>query len=938
MEHHANFQKHNSISIFCKHKEKINTCTFFITSIQTILKDWIYIKKTIISIFHKMEKVKTIKKDTVVINKIKKTTDAKILSTTFPIVGIGASAGGLEALETFFSNMPASHNIAFFVIQHLAPNQVSMLAEILQRSTSMKVIQAREKLPIKPRYVYIIPPKKNIAILDQLIHLSSFKNNKHVPLTIDFFFESLAETQKSKSIGIILSGMGSDGSLGVKAIKEKNGFVLVQDPKDAKFDSMPLSAINTINVNIIAPAKELPKKLIQLIDLKPQSLLQPNLEIFNKEVLDKIIVLLRDQTGNDFSLYKKNTLLRRIERRISINRIDNIDNYLRFLKENPVEVEILFKELLIGVTGFFRDPAVWAKLQQEILPDLINKLDETQIFRAWVTGCSTGEEAYSLALSLKMIQDQTKKYHLKFQIFATDLDQDAIEKARKGVFTAKVVADIAPEILNRYFEADRDTFRVNNTIREMVIFAPHNVIKDPPFTKLHLLMCRNMLIYMEPTLQEKLFTLFNYSLNPGGIMVLGNAETIGNLNDFFETIDNRLKIYRSSSSNNTPKLLDFPSSFSMSKKQSFITKSNTRTDLNIQTLANQVLLQRFAPASILVNNKGEIIYIIGRTGKYLEPVTENSTWNIFTMARDGLFQTLPNAFRSALKSCEPVILNNIKIGSNGNTQTTNVTIQQLENPEALKGMFIIVFNDVSDTNTPINNISDSNHLPITNLQMQHALELKQSFEELQNTRELMQSSQEELKSANEELQSTNEELQSTNEELTTSKEELQSLNEELQTVNIELQSKVNDLVNANNDMNNLLNSTEIATLFLDKDFNIRRFTDQVTKIFKIRNIDIGRPITELVNNLNYSSLDELSHQVLNTLIPKETEVTSTENKWYRIRIMPYRTLDDRIDGLVLTFTDITKSKKLELELKNAYDELQIINTTKEINANIDKKK
>jgi two-component system CheB/CheR fusion protein len=885
-----------------------------------------------------MEKVKTIKKDTAVNNKTKNTTDVKILATTFPIVGIGASAGGLEALETFFSNMPASHNIAFFVIQHLAPNQVSMLAEILQRSTSMKVIQAREKLPIKPGYVYIIPPKKNIAILGHLIHLSSFNNNKHVPLTIDFFFESLAETQKSKSIGIILSGMGSDGSLGVKAIKEKNGLVLVQDPKDAKFDSMPLSAINTINVNIIAPAKELPKKLIQLIDLKPQSLLQPNLEIFNKEVLDKIIVLLRDQTGNDFSLYKKNTLLRRIERRISIHRIDNIDNYLRFLKENPVEVEILFKELLIGVTGFFRDPAVWAKLQQEILPDLINKLDESQIFRAWVTGCSTGEEAYSLALSLKMIQDQTKKYHLKFQIFATDLDQDAIEKARKGVFTAKVVADIAPEILNRYFEADRDNFRVNNTIREMVIFAPHNVIKDPPFTKLHLLMCRNMLIYMEPTLQEKLFTLFNYSLTPGGIMVLGNAETIGNLNDFFDTIDNRLKIYRSSSSNNTPKLLDFPSSFSMSKKQSFITKSNTRTDFNIQTLTNQVLLQRFAPASILVNNKGEIIYIIGRTGKYLEAVTENSTWNIFTMARDGLFQTLPNAFRSALKTCEPVILNNIKIGSNENTQTTNVTIQQLENPEALKGMFIIVFNDVSDTNTPINNISDSNHLPITNLQMQHALELKQSFEELQNTRELMQSSQEELKSANEELQSTNEELQSTNEELTTSKEELQSLNEELQTVNIELQSKVNDLVNANNDMNNLLNSTEIATLFLDKDFNIRRFTDQVTKIFKIRNIDIGRPITELVNNLNYSSLDELSHQVLNTLIPKETEVTSTENKWYRIRIMPYRTLDDRIDGLVLTFTDITKSKKLELELKNAYDELQIINTTKEINANIDKKK
>ena len=836
-------------------------------------------------------------------------------NSDFPIVGIGASAGGLEALEQFFGNMPTNNGLAFVVIQHLDPTRVDIMPELLQRITTMKVLQANDGIKVKPNCIYVIPPNKSMSLLNGALHLFAPVELRGLRLPIDIFFRSLADDRQEKSIGIILSGMGSDGSLGMKAIKEKNGTTLVQDPASAKYDSMPRSAIEAASADIVAPADKLPAKLIAFLKIIPVVNTDSNLESKNKSNLDKIIILLREQSGHDFSLYKKNTLFRRVERRMGIHKIDKIQNYVCFLQENPKETEILFKELLIGVTSFFRDTAVWERLKENVLPDLMNELPDGHVLRAWVAACSTGEEAYSLAIVFKEALEKINKHKkLTLQIFATDLDHDAIDKARKGSFSKKIADDVSPERISGFFTVEAEGYRVKNAIREMVVFASQNVIKDPPFTKLDILTCRNMLIYMEPELQKKLMALFNYSLNPGGIMLLGTAETLGSHNDGFKELDAKLKIYKRSSIIMPPGLTDFPSSFYQNKAMKTEKKTSPKIVENIQTLADQILLQRFAPASVMVNDQGDILYITGRTGKYLEPVAGKANWNIYAMAREGLDHELPGALRKAMQNFDAVIVRNIKIGTNGGTHFVDITVQRIENPNSIRGMIMIVFTDVSavvehDVANPKKRQRSS-----TGRQKELEIELKRSNEETQSIREEMQTSQEELKSTNEELQSTNEELQSTNEELTTSKEEMQSLNEELQTVNIELQSKVSDFVRANDDMKNLLNSTEVATLFLDKDLNIRRFTDQVIKIFKLRNVDIGRPFTELVTDLQYPEIESHALQVIKTLISIETAIETHDKRWFNIRIMPYRTLDDRIDGLVITFSDISKPKKLEAEL------------------------
>lgn len=841
----------------------------------------------------------------------------------FPIVGIGASAGGLEALEQFFENMPVDSGMAFVVIQHLDPNHVGIMPELLQRITKMKVFQASDSLKVKPNCVYVIPPNKSLSLLHGGLHLFDPVESRGLRLPIDIFFRSLAEDRQEKSIGIILSGMGSDGSLGLKAIKEKNGMVLVQDPSTAKFDGMPRSAIEAVIADIVISADELPSKLIAYLKFIPVAKTETETaEVKIRSNLDKIIILLREQSGHDFTLYKKNTLFRRIERRKGIHQIDKIQNYVRFLQENPKEVEILFKELLIGVTSFFRDFEVWELLKDTILPSLMNKLPEGYVLRAWVPGCSTGEEAYSLAIVFKEALAKIRKHkNLSLQIFATDLDRDAIEIARKGNFSKNISADISPERINQFFTLDGEGYRVNTTIREMVVFASQNVIKDPPFTKLNFLSCRNMLIYMEPELQKKLMALFHYSLIPGGIMLLGTAETLGNQNEGFRELNGRFKIFQRSEIILRQELVDFPSSFHSKKEQRRAEKIPAKVVENIQTIADQILLQRYAPASVLVTEKGDIIYITGHTGKYLEPVAGKANWNIFVMARESLRHELPGAFRKAMTNFNEVILRSINVRTNGGTLFVDVTIQRLESPDSVRGMIMVLFTDV-----PV--VVEQNMLNgktgkrvLTSRQKELEIELQRNYEDLQSTREEMQTSQEELKSTNEELQSTNEELQSTNEELTTSREEMQSLNEELQTMNIELQSKINDYVRSNDDMKNLLNSTEIATLFLDKELNIRRFTVSVTKIIKLRNNDIGRPFTELVTDLRYPEIESDALSVILTLSSVERATESRDNRWYNVRIMPYRTLDDRIDGLVITFTDITLAKKLESEVKMLKEKL-----------------
>ena len=845
---------------------------------------------------------------------VKPTQQKDEIQIGFPIIGIGASAGGLEALEQFFGNVPTDSGMTYVVIQHLDPSHVGIMPELLQRTTTLKVLQATDYLQVKQNHVYVIPPNKSMSILNGFLHLFDPIETRGLRLPIDFFFRSLAADQQENSIGIILSGMGSDGSTGVKAIKEKNGIVMVQDPATAKFDGMPVSAINAVNADIIAPALELPGKLTQFLKMSTDSIQKGEIDGHIKNNLEKIVILLRTHTGHDFSLYKKNTLLRRIERRMNVHQINMMAKYVHFLQENPKELDILFKELLIGVTSFFRDAAVWEKLKNNVLPDLFGIMPNGYTFRSWIPGCSTGEEAYSLAMVFKEAYEKVKQNKsFSLQIFATDIDSDAIEKARKGYFTSNIVSDVSTPRINQFFIKDENGFHINNSIREMVVFAPHDVIKDPPFTKIDLLLCRNLLIYLEPELQKKLMNLFHYSLNQNGIMILGKSENENSQNNLFSIINTKLKIFQSSAGAEKKHFLDFPGSFAHTRKKISTENKTVKTTENIQTLADQLLLQHFAPASVLINPDGDILYITGRTGRYLEPAAGKANMNIYAMAREGLGNELPGAIRKAMQNYEPVNLYNIKVGTEGGTQIVDVTLQRIEKPEAIKGTIMVVFSDVTDI--PPTTVRKSKKTNQSSTAREKALEteLQRAHEELQKSREEMQNMQEELKSTYEEMQSTNEELQSTNEELTTSKEEMQSLNEELQTVNIELQSKVNDLTMANNDMKNLLNSTDIATLFLDKELNIRRFTEKLTKLFKLRQSDIGRPFTDMVTHLDYPEMTQDANQVLRTLVFKETSIPTKDQKWFSVRIMPYRTFDDHIDGLVITFIDITAAKQMEVE-------------------------
>ena len=833
----------------------------------------------------------------------------------FPIVCIGASAGGLEALEQFLSNVPAISEMAYIVIQHLDPTHKGILPELLQRISLLEVFQVKENMTVRVNSVYVIPPNKSMSILHGVLHLFEPTEIRGLRLPIDFFLRSLADDRHERAVGVILSGMGSDGSIGLRAIKEKNGIAMVQDPSTAKFDSMPRNAIESVKADIVAPANELPGKLFAILQHVPNAESDPEIEIQRKSSLEKIIILLRARTGNDFSFYKKNTVYRRIERRMNIHKIAKIGLYVHLLQENPNEVDILFKELMIGVTNFFRDAPVWDTLENTVIPEIIKNMQAGKPLRAWIPGCSTGEEAYSLAIIFKeALEKINEKGGFSLQIYATDLDNDAIETARRGLFSVNISDDVSPGRLKRFFNPTDEGFRINTEIREMIVFAQHNLIMQPPFTRIDIISCRNLLIYMDAELQKKVFGLFYYSLNPKGIMVLGSSETLGTQDYLFTPVDARLKIYKRILTTMKPELFDFPSSFSRTNPIKTVKQMPDKSSQNIEALSDQLLLQHFSPPGVLVTETGDIIYISGHTGKYLEPAVGKANMNIYAMLREGLRNEFSAAFRKAIQTKHTVVLRNLKVGKNGSTQTLNMNIKWIEKPEPLNGMIMIIFTDVQEVND-INIVEKKGKKSLNNIRRTELdEELQRLREEMKCTQEEMQTSQEELKSTNEELQSTNEELQSTNEELTSSKEEMQSLNEELQTVNTELQSKVNDFSRVNNDMKNLLNSTDIATLFLDKELNIRRYTNEATKIFKLIKSDIGRPFTDLVSDLIFPELATDALEVLRTLTFIKKQIPAKDGRWFSIRIMPYRTFDDRIDGLVITFFNITDHKKLEGEL------------------------
>jgi len=827
----------------------------------------------------------------------------------FPILGIGASAGGLEDLLAFLDKVPENSGLAYVIVQHMEQNRKDILVELLQSATTMKVVKVKENTSVQPDSVYVIPLNKEMSIRHRVLHLSDFSVPHSLHLPIDFFFRSLADDLQERSIGVILSGMGTDGTEGLKAIKERGGVAFIKEPSSAKFDSLPRSAIEAGLADVVSLVETLPSKIISYLEHKPLSDRADQGKADNVlSSYDSIIILLRSHTGHDFSSYKKNTVDRRIERRMGIHQIDKLATYVRFLQENPQELELLFKELLIGVTSFFREPTEWGLLKDKVIPTLLAERAPSNTLRVWVSGCSTGEEAYSLAIVFKEVMDQLKpSQDFSMQIFATDLDRDAIDKAREGIFSANIAEDMSSERLSKYFTKVERGYQVVKSIRDMIIFAQQNMIKDPPFTKIDILTCRNLLIYLTPELQKKLMPLFHYSLNPDGFLFLGSAEAVGNFTDLFKPLDRKSRLYRRFQPLLQMETVEFPTSFAPAQSA-----ANQQSEIvqNIQALADKLILQCYSPSTVLVNSKGDILSITGRTGKYLEPAAGKVNWNIFAMAREGLNYKLSNTFYKALAQKEAVTYKNAVVINEGGSQMVDFTVNPLKEPEALRGMIMIVFTDVANNNV-IEITNPTGQIPAgSQRETEMERELMQARQVYQAASTEMQISQEELKASNEELQSSNEELQSTNEELTTTKEEVQTLNEELKTVNYELQDKLDDLSLVTNDMKNLMDSAKIATLFLDNTLCVKRFTHQMSVVSKLISSDAGRPITDITSDLFYPELTEDAREVLRTLNTVEKQVMSVNGYWYNVRILPYRTLEDKIDGVVITFVNITDSKVL----------------------------
>ncbi|MFI5337664.1 MAG: chemotaxis protein CheB, partial [Opitutales bacterium] len=808
-----------------------------------------------------------------------------------PIVGIGASAGGLAAFEAFFSGMPtdADPGMAFVLVQHLAPDHKSILSDLVKRYTRMQVFEVEDGMAVKPNCTYIIPPNKDMAFLKGTLQLLEPAAPRGQRLPIDFFFRSLAQDQHERAICIVLSGTGSDGTLGVRAVKGEGGMAMAQNPKSTEFDGMPRSAIATGLVDYVLPAAEMPAQLIAYAahafgkTSRPASRPAPK----GEDALKKVFVLLRAQTGHDFSQYKRSTTARRVERRMAVHQVEQLDEYVRYLQQTPAEVEALFRDLLIGVTSFFRDKEAFEALEEQAMPALFAGKSGGASIRVWVPGCSTGEEAYSIAILLQERMEALKQ-SFKLQVFATDIDRQSIDQARSGIYPASFAGDVSPERLARFFvpEPGGGVYRIHKGIRDMVIFSEQDVIKDPPFSKLDLISCRNLLIYMDAELQSKLIPLFHYALNPGGMLFLGTSESVGEFDYLFATMDRKSKLYRRQDSVSG---VYRPGSFPALQEDGSAPRRSGRmpggSDLPLRELTERALLQRYSPAGALINDRGDILYLHGRTGLYLEPAPGEAGLNILKMAREGLRRELSIAVHQAVTNRKPAYHPGLRVKTNGSFTAVNLTVQPVygggdpaNSTASAPAMCLVIFEEAPVAGQePAEKAAGAGAADegaggnATDAEVQIAalkLELQAKEEYLQTVNAELETSNEELKSSNEEMQSVNEELQSTNEELETSKEELQSVNEELATVNAELQAKVADLSRSNNDMVNLLAATDIGTLFVDHHMRIQRFTPAATQLINLILADVGRPLGHVVSNLaGYDRLVADVQAVLESLTP-----------------------------------------------------------------------
>ena len=865
----------------------------------------------------------------------------------FPIVGIGASAGGLAAFESFFAGMPSGQTpgMALVLVQHLAPDHESHLVDLVRRQTELEVFEVTDGMEVMEDCVYVIPPAKAMALRGGRMRLLEPTEPRGHRLPIDFFFRSLAEEQGDQAICVVLSGTGSDGTLGVREVKGQGGLVLVQDPDSTEYGGMPRSAIATGMVDQVLPADEMLVRLIDFADrASPGTGSTPAPSSPDEEeAFGQIFDLLQDRTGHDFRRYKRNSVGRRIDRRMAVQQVEMLEDYARYLAQAPEEVDALFRDLLIGVTRFFRDRDAFRALEEEGIPRLLQEKPSGSTLRVWVPGCSTGEEAYSIAMLFRE-QMHSGGQGLKLQVFATDINSAAIEVARAGTYPASIREDVSAERLERFFVLDEDghSYRIRKSIRDLLVFSEQNLITDPPFSRMDLVSCRNVLIYMDAELQKKLMPLFHYALNPDGVLFLGSSESVGDFGTLFQTLDRSAKLYqRREVSTGRVKHTPGPFVAGRSRRPRHSAKGGTpkapagAAAWSPAELMERELLEHHAPAAVLVDAEGEILYVHGRTGQFLEPAPGDGRMNVLEMAREGLRQDLAVSLHRAVTRRDPVHRVGLRVQANGTSVPVDLTIRAVSttpDDTSAANLFLVVMDDRgsrSDSGSeeapspdPAAPDEDRAQKPDDAgadpgaRQLEEELRAKEEY--LQAIQEEMQSSNEQLTTANEELQSANEELQSTNEELETSKEELQSVNEELATINAELEAKVADLSRAENDMENLLAGTGIGTVFVDHDLRIQRFTPSATDLLNLIGSDVGRPVGHLTSRLPaYDRLTEDIEGVLETLVPCEKEVQTQDGSWYLLQIRPYRTRENVIEGAVITFTDITEVKEARATIREA---------------------
>lgn len=844
-------------------------------------------------------------------------TSAAAIPDTSPnyYVAVGASAGGLEAIDEFFTNMPTDTGLGFIVIQHLSPDYKSLMVELLSKKTAMPVHRAEDGLLVLPNRVYLIPPKKNLAIFHGKLLLSEQDHSKGINLPIDVFLRSLAEDQAEKAIAVILSGTGSDGMRGVRIVKENGGMVMVQDEDSAKFNGMPRAAVSTGLADFILRPSEMPRQLLGFIK-RPYTSMAARSEtlLSDEDGLARIFALLREKCKVDFTYYKPNTVTRRIERRMTVTQSETIGDYVAHLNGNPGEVTSLFRELLIGVTSFFRDPGAFERLGAEELPYLIRGAEGREL-RFWVAACSTGEEAYSLAILVRETMDQLG-IRRDVKIFATDIDRDAIHFAAAGIYPDSVAADLSPRYLAKYFVKRDDSYQISRSVREMVVFAQHNLIKDPPFTNIDLVSCRNILIYLQPNLQRKVLDGFNFSLIHNGVLFLGTSETTGDAADYFELSDPKFKIYRSKGK---ARIAADPSTalsvtdtrargmkdHYAAARRSFRANDNERVlERFLESLADD-----FLPLSVIVNEQMEPLHILGETEGFFKVPAGRPTNDITRMAVKELSIPLSTGVQKVFRQGKELKFSNLLLRGLGKTVELRIRpLPAKKDQEALVAVLI--------AETRRESADERSGTAIDyDLSKEAEQRLRDLEQELQFTSENLQATIEELETSNEELQATNEELLASNEELQSTNEELQSTNEELFTVNAEYHSKIIELTELHNDVDNLLTATHIGKLILDENLEIRRFSSQIASIFKLLDSDIGRPITHISHFLVGVDPVEAIRRVQADCAETAEEVRTADGRWYLMRIVPYTIGPRTFSGTVLTFVEITEVKDAEAALR-----------------------